>query len=221
MDYYDPRRRALRAATASCSTRAECPFCGRVLGDVARLPGLRRCSWQTLRRTAGHPAGPGAEHYMQQSGRCSCALPLQRPVSAARHPERKVSGQAVGGLWRWATDLVQPGSLAVRSDRAATASCCPQPVPWAGHRVTTCIVPVPASGKKRGYNVPELMALPLAQAMERAGGHRRHWTRTRATRHQAGLAAGTSGMANVAGAFRAAQPQAAGGQAHPVWWTTS
>ena len=28
------------------------------------------------------------------------------------------------------------------------------------------IVPVPASGKKRGYNVPELMALPLAKAME-------------------------------------------------------
>ena len=41
----------------------------------------------------------------------------------------------------------------------------PQPVPWAAIGYDL-IVPVPASGKRRGYNVPELMALPLAKAME-------------------------------------------------------
>ena len=33
MDYYDPRRRALRAVRQLLYPR-ECPFCGRVLGDV-------------------------------------------------------------------------------------------------------------------------------------------------------------------------------------------
>ena len=28
-----------------------------------------------------------------------------------------------------------------------------------------CIVPVPASGRARGYNVPQLMAVPLARAL--------------------------------------------------------
>ena len=39
MDYYDPRRRALRAVRQLLYPR-ECPFCGRVLGDVRDCPGL-------------------------------------------------------------------------------------------------------------------------------------------------------------------------------------
>ena len=63
-----------------------------------------------------------------------------------------------------------------------------------------CIVPVPASGTARGYNVPQLMALPLTRALgvplypEALG-------RTRAKQHQAGLPF-EQRMANVAGAFR-------------------
>ena len=80
----------------------------------------------------------------------------------------------------------------------------PQPVPWAAIGYDL-IVPVPASGKKRGYNVPELMALPLAKAMEVPLAPQA-LVRTRAKRHQAGLPL-EQRMANVAGAFRAAQPQ--------------
>ena len=63
-----------------------------------------------------------------------------------------------------------------------------------------CIVPVPASGRARGYNVPQLMAVPLARALgiplyPKALG------RTRAKRHQAGLPF-EQRLANVAGAFR-------------------
>ncbi len=36
MDYYDPRRRALRAVRQLLYPR-ECPFCGRVLGDVREI----------------------------------------------------------------------------------------------------------------------------------------------------------------------------------------
>lgn len=63
-----------------------------------------------------------------------------------------------------------------------------------------CIVPVPASGRARGYNVPQLMAVPLARALgiplyPKALG------RTRAKRHQAGLPF-EQRLANVAGAFQ-------------------
>ena len=92
MDYYDPRRRALRAVRQLLYPR-ECPFCGRCWG-CTRLPGLCSAAGNAASQ-AGHPAGPGAALY-QQSGRCGCALPLQR-LCAARHPERKVSGQAVAG----------------------------------------------------------------------------------------------------------------------------
>mgnify|MGYP000775460662 FL=1 len=67
-----------------------------------------------------------------------------------------------------------------------------------------CIVPVPASGRARGYNVPQLMALPLTRALgvplypEALG-------RTRAKQHQAGLPF-EQRMANVAGAFRVTDP---------------
>ena len=57
-----------------------------------------------------------------------------------------------------------------------------------------------ASGRARGYNVPQLMAVPLARALgiplyPKALG------RTRAKRHQAGLPF-EQRLANVAGAFR-------------------
>ena len=67
-----------------------------------------------------------------------------------------------------------------------------------------CIVPVPASGTARGYNVPQLMALPLTRALgvplypEALG-------RARAKQHQAGLPF-EQRMANVAGAFRVTDP---------------
>ena len=82
----------------------------------------------------------------------------------------------------------------------------PVPGPVAGAAVGyDCIIPVPASSRRRGYNVPELMALPLAKAMEVPLAPQA-LERTRAKRHQAGLPL-EQRIANVAGAFRAAQPQ--------------
>ena len=63
---------------------------------------------------------------------------------------------------------------------------------------------MPASGTARGYNVPQLMALPLTRALgvplypEALG-------RARAKQHQAGLPF-EQRMANVAGAFRVTDP---------------
>lgn len=63
---------------------------------------------------------------------------------------------------------------------------------------------MPASSKKRGYNVPERMARPLAKAVgvplaANALG------RTRTGRHQAGLSLDER-LVNVAGAFRVLEP---------------
>ena len=149
MDYYDPRRRALRAVRQLLYPR-ECPFCGRVLGDVRDCPDCA-VQLETLRRKPGIRLDP-AQHYISN-------------LAGAAAPYR-YSG------------CVRRGIL---------------------------IVPVPASGKRRGYNVPELMALPLAKAMEVPLAPQA-LERTRAKRHQAGLPL-EQRIANVAGAFRAAQPQ--------------
>ena len=67
-----------------------------------------------------------------------------------------------------------------------------------------CIVPVPASSRRRGYNVPERMAQPLAEALDlpletKALGPARRKDR------QAGLPF-EQRLANVAGAFRVQDP---------------
>ena len=67
-----------------------------------------------------------------------------------------------------------------------------------------CIVPVPASSRRRGYNVPERMAQPLAEALDlpletKALGPARRKNR------QAGLPF-EQRLANVAGAFRGQDP---------------
>ena len=51
MDYYDPRRRALRAVRQLLYPR-ECPFCGRVLGDVRDCPDCAE-QLEMLRRKPG------------------------------------------------------------------------------------------------------------------------------------------------------------------------
>ena len=61
MDYYDPRRRALRAVRQLLYPR-ECPFCGRVLGDVRDCPDCAE-QLEMLRRKPGIRLDP-AQHYI-------------------------------------------------------------------------------------------------------------------------------------------------------------
>ena len=61
MDYYDPRRRALRAVRQLLYPR-ECPFSGRVLGDVRDCPDCA-VQLETLRRKPGIRLDP-AQHYI-------------------------------------------------------------------------------------------------------------------------------------------------------------
>ena len=178
MDYYDPRRRALRAVRQLLYPR-ECPFCGRVLGDIRDCPDCAE-QLEVLRRKPGIRLDP-AQHYI---GNLTGAAAPYRYNGCVRRGILNAKYQ--GKPWRaveMGSRLVQlafGGELTVQYGELL-----PQPVPWAAIGYDL-IVPVPASGKKRGYNVPELMALPLAKAMEVPLEQR---------------------IANVAGAFRAVQPQ--------------
>lgn len=158
MDYYDPRRRALRAVRQLLYPR-ECPFCGRVLGDVRDCPDCAE-QLEVLRRKPGIRLDP-AQHYI---GNLTGAAAPYRYNGCVRRGILNAKYQ--GKPWRaveMGNRLVQlafGGELTVQYGELL-----PQPVPWAAIGYDL-IVPVPASGKKRGYNVPELMALPLAKAME-------------------------------------------------------
>lgn len=85
----------------------------------------------------------------------------------------------------------------------------PEPVPGLD-RGYDCILPVPASSKQRGYNVPERMAQPLARAVG-VPVVTDALTRARSTRRQEGLSLDER-LANVAGAFRVARPEAVEGK---------
>ena len=170
MDYYDPRRRALRAVRQLLYPR-ECPFCGRVLGDVRDCPDCA-VQLETLRRKPGIRLDP-AQHYI--SNLAGAAAPyrysgcVRRGILNAKYQGKPWRAVEMGNRL---VQLAFGGELTVQYGELL-----PQPVPWAASGYDL-IVPVPASGKRRGYIVPELMALPLEQR-----------------------------IANVAGAFRAAQPQ--------------
>ena len=196
MDYYAPRRRALRAVRQLLYPR-ECPFCGRVLGDVRDCPDCAE-QLEVLRRKPGIRLDP-AQHYI---GNLTGAAAPYRYNGCVRRSILNAKYQ--GKPWRaveMGNRLVQ---LAFGSEMHMAGA---EPVPELVEGMSLgydCIVPVPASGRARGYNVPQLMALPLTRALgvplypEALG-------RTRAKQHQAGLPF-EQRMANVAGAFRVTDP---------------
>ena len=197
MDYYDPRRRALRAVRQLLYPR-ECPFCGRVLGDVRDCPDCAE-QLEALRRKPGIRLDP-AQHYI--SNLAGAAAPYRYSGCVRRGI---LSTKYQGKPWRaveMGNRLVQlafGGELTVQYGELL-----PQPVPWAAIGYDL-IVPVPASGKRRGYNVPERMAQPLAYALG-LPLLPKALCRVRAGRHQAGLSLDER-LANAAGAFRAQEPE--------------
>ena len=197
MDYYSVPRRILRGARQLVYPR-RCPFCDRVLGSVPICPDCA-AELEELRRKPGMRLD-ASQHYLGEL--TGAAAPFRYEGCVRRGI---LNAKYQGKPWRaveMGNRLVQlafGGELTVQYGELL-----PQPVPWAAIGYDL-IVPVSVSGKRRGYNVPELMALPLAKAMEVPLAPQA-LERTRAKRHQAGLPL-EQRIANVAGAFRAAQPQ--------------
>ena len=192
MDYYSVPRRILRGARQLVYPR-RCPFCDRVLGSVPVCPDCA-AELEELRRKPGMRLD-ASQHYLGEL--TGAAAPFRYEGCVRRgilHTKYHAAPWAAVELGLWLA------KLAFGSEMHMAGA---EPVPELVEGMSLgydCIVPVPASGRARGYNVPQLMAVPLARALgiplyPKALG------RTRAKRHQAGLPF-EQRLANVAGAFR-------------------
>ena len=201
MLYYSGLSRTLRQLRWVLYPR-RCPFCDRVLGS---RPACRTVpmGWQSC---AVHPP-------------CGCAAPSTtwggwmgqpRPTDTPALPAARCCGQNIRRAWAAVELGVEMARLLFGSEiRMCGSEPLPEPVPGLD-RGYDCILPVPASSKKRGYNVPERMAQPLARAVG-VPVVTDALTRARSTRRQEGLSLDER-LANVAGAFRVARPEAVEGK---------
>lgn len=202
MLYYSGLSRTLRQLRWVLYPR-RCPFCDRVLGNQSACPDcadglaeLRRAPSMRLR---------GSEHYL---GRLDGAAAPYRYTGLVRRAVLRTKYQ--GAPWAAVELGVEMARLLFGSEiRMCGSEPLPEPVPGLD-RGYDCILPVPASSKKRGYNVPERMAQPLARAVG-VPVVTDALTRARSTRRQEGLSLDER-LANVAGAFQVARPEAVEGK---------
>lgn len=196
MDYYSTPRRVLRQVRQLVYPR-RCPFCGRVLGSVPTCPDCAE-ERESLRRKPGMRLD-ASQHYL---GALTGAAAPFRYEGCVRRGILHAKYQ--GAPWAAVELGVVLAELAFDSKvEMHGAEPIPQKVEWAALGYD-CIVPVPASSRKRGYNVPEQMAIPLAKALG-LPLEADALVPARKKKHQAGLAM-EERLANVAGAFRASDP---------------
>lgn len=175
-----------------------CPLCGQVLGS---LPGLvcPDCEAQKLYYTRFQPTGrltpPSG---LKDSPLAWAAVPFWYKDGIRQGVVRAKYG---GQPWT----AVQLGCLLAHKLFGAEVRVragVEVPTPLA-ERVVDCdlIVPMPSSGRGRYYNVPALMGLPLARALD-IRMEERALLRTRQGTAQAGLSK-EERLINAAGLFRA------------------
>lgn len=176
-----------------------CPFCGRVLGFlpacdeascVADVDALRRRPGIRLDKGhhyLGHLSGAAAPYFYE--GR------VRRAILEAKFSGQVCTAEELGVVLAreaFGSTIVLHGAE-------------PTPQTVEGLRLGwDCVVPVPPSHSRRGYNVAELMAAPAARAV--GVPLCPDWLRrVRSGRRQEGLSF-EERLANVAGAFRAVAP---------------
>ncbi len=192
MEYYSPPRCLLRQARQLLYPR-RCPFCNSVLGSIAECPECEQ-EQQQLRRKPGIRLD-ASQHYL---GDLTGAAAPFRYEGCVRQGVLRAKYQ--GARWTAVEMGVVLAQIAFGSQvRMFGAEPIPQRVEGArlGY---DCIVPVPASGTSRGYNVPELMGIPLAKALD-IPLEANVLYRAKPKKHQAGLSF-EERLANVAGVFQ-------------------
>ena len=197
MEYYARPRWMLRQVRQLLYPR-RCPFCNRVLGSIRSCPDCGEELEQLCRK-------PGirldrSQHYLGDL--IGAAAPFRYDGCVRRGILRT---KYHGAPWA----AVEMGCLMAEKafgSEIRMHGAEPQPERIAGTGLAyDCIVPVPASNGRRGYNVPQLMALPIAKALD-VPLEATALLRIHARRRQAGLPF-EERLANVAGAFRAADPE--------------
>ncbi|HJB22110.1 MAG TPA: ComF family protein [Candidatus Fournierella merdavium] len=181
---------ALRTAAALVYPR-RCPFCDRVLGW---LPACPDCAGELARLRLAVPRLPTTEHLLKNLTGAAAVWRydgcVRRAILRFKNGGRACYGQELGAEMA----RVIFGCNCVWRHGIITFSGVP---PLARFDLA---VPVPASGRGRGYNPPELLARPLARALG-VPLETRALCKTRVTHSQKGLTA-TERLHNLAGAFR-------------------
>lgn len=189
--------RILRQPRGACYPR-RCPFCNRVLGTVRRCPDCIEplevlCRKPTMRlRNGAHYLGrlTGAAAPFRYEG---C---VRRAVLRAKYAAAPWTASELG---------VEMAELLFGSKvRMDGFEPVPEPVPGLD-RSFDAVVPVPASNKLRGYNVPERMARPIAHAVG-VPLDPKALARARTTPRQEELSM-EERLVNVAGAFGVPDPE--------------
>ncbi|MGN0708438.1 MAG: ComF family protein [Faecalibacterium sp.] len=191
LPYYSILRRAARGMRQLLYPR-RCPFCNRVLGGRMECPDCRAEREELLRFP--NLRIDRQQHYLGEL--YSAAAPfLYRGCVRQGILRTKYGGAPWTGieLGIWMTRLLTGCAVQMYG-----AEPIPEPMP-AFRLEYDCIVPVPSGGKARGYNVPALLAVPLAQAMD-LPLEEHALRRVRTGRHQVGLPL-EERLQNVAGAF--------------------
>ena len=202
MDYYSGVRRILRQLRWVFYPR-RCPFCDRVLGSLPRCPDCAD-ALEKQRRTPTMRLN-GAQHYL---GRLDGAAAPYRYQGCVRQAVLRAKYQ--GAPWA-AVELGVEMARLLFGSTVTMQGAEPLPVPVPGlDRSYDCILPVPASSRARGYNVPERMAQPLARAVG-VPVVTDALVRARSDRRQEGLSL-EERLVNVAGAFRVVRPDAVEGK---------
>ncbi len=168
-----------------------CPFCDAVLGGQPACPA---CEERLKPLALAEKRLSPATHYF---GRLEQAAADYRYAGAVRQAMLRLKYE--GCRW-YAREL---GNRMTQDLFGCTffrryGILLPEHAPW-GRLAYDVIVPVPKSNRRRGYNVPLLLAQPLAAALE-LPIEPEALRRARCTGHQAGLPL-EERLANVAGAF--------------------
>lgn len=190
-------RRTLRQLRWALYPR-RCPFCDRVIGTVEHCPDCAD-ALEKLRRRPTMRLKRGA-HYL---GRLEGAAALYRYAGCVRQGVLRAKYQAAP----WVADelgvemarLLFGGEVRMKGFGPEV-----QPVPGLD-RSYDCVVPVPASNRVRGYNVPERMGRSIARAVV-VPLETNRLVRVHAGRRQEGLSLDER-LANVAGAFGVSDPE--------------
>ena len=179
-----------------------CPYCRRVLGTLPRCVDCEPLLEELRRRPMRLDMD---EHYL--GGLDGAAAPycykgaVRYAILRAKYEGESWTAVELG------VEMAKQLFGAEVKMRFAEPTPCPPEQPILGY---DCIVPVPATGRRRGYNVPERMAQPLARALG-IPLFPHALCRIRAGKHQAGLPLDER-LANVAGAFRAQEPETVEGK---------
>lgn len=195
--YYAPGRIRLRQLRQLVYPR-RCPFCRRVLGFVPVCPDCAE-ALKKLERKPSRRLNSGEHYFGSLEGAAAPFVYGDEVRSAILRAKYLGESWTAVQLGCWVARLLFGAEIDLKAGVAV-----PQQQKALGLEYDQ-VVPVPSSRRGRGYNVPALMALPVAQALG-LPLEPEALVRIHKNSPQASLSM-EERLVNIAGAFRAQEPQ--------------